>query len=82
MAGWFGREPRLRFTPYETWAEGVDPTHAHTTWEHIAHSPSMSIDKARTALGYAPRSSLRALHESLAWLVEQGRVDTGGRALV
>jgi nucleoside-diphosphate-sugar epimerase len=82
VAGWFGQQARLRFLPYERWAEGVDPTHAQTTWEHIAHSPSMSIEKARTTLGYAPRSSLRALHESLSWLVEQGRVDTGGRALV
>lgn len=82
VAGWFGQEARLRFLPYEQWAEGVDPTHAQTTWEHIARSPNMSIEKARTTLGYAPRSSLRALHESLSWLVEQGRVDTGGRALV
>jgi nucleoside-diphosphate-sugar epimerase len=82
VAGWFGREPRLRFVPFEQWAQDVDPAHADTTWEHITHSPSMSIEKARTTFGYAPRSSLRALHESLAWLVEQGRVDTGGRALV
>jgi nucleoside-diphosphate-sugar epimerase len=82
VAGWFGREPRLRFESYEQWAKDVDPAAAETTWEHIARSPSMSIEKARTTLGYAPRSSLRALHESLAWLVERGRVDTGGRALV
>jgi len=82
VAGWFGREPRLRFASFERWAQDVDPTHANTTWEHIAHSPCMSIEKARTTLGYAPRSSLRALRESVSWLVEQGRVDTGGRALV
>jgi nucleoside-diphosphate-sugar epimerase len=82
VAGWFGQEARLRFAPYETWAEGVDPAHARVTWEHIARSPSMSIEKARATLGYAPRSSLRALRESISWLIEQGRVDTGGRALV
>lgn len=82
VAGWFGQEPRLEFEPYEQWAKRVDPTHARVTWEHIARSPCMSIEKARTALGYAPRSSLRALRESVSWLVGQGRVDTGGRALV
>ena len=81
VAGWFGQPSRLRFAPFEQWAKDVDPALAQTTWEHIAHSPSMSIEKARTTLGYAPRSSLRALHESLSWLVERGRVDTGGRAL-
>jgi nucleoside-diphosphate-sugar epimerase len=82
VAGWFGQEPRLRFEPFDTWAGRVDPEFAKTSWEHLAHSPSMSIEKARSLLGYAPRySSLQAVRESLAWLIERGRVDTGGRAL-
>jgi nucleoside-diphosphate-sugar epimerase len=82
VAGWFGREPRLRFLPYEDWARDVDPAEARTSWEHLAHSPSMSIDKARTLLGYAPRySSLQALRESVAWLITHDKIDTGGRQL-
>jgi nucleoside-diphosphate-sugar epimerase len=82
VAGWFGAPSRLRFEPYEEWARGVDAAVARTTWEHIAHSPSMSIDKARSLLGYAPRySSLQAVRESLAWLIARGQVDTGGRSL-
>ncbi|HEV2778614.1 MAG TPA: NAD(P)-dependent oxidoreductase [Actinophytocola sp.] len=82
VAGWFGREPRLRFLPYDEWARDVDPTDARVSWEHLAHSPSMSIDKARTLLGYAPRySSLQALRESVAWLITHGKIDTGGRSL-
>src|SRR5919197_2441123 len=81
VAGWFGAEPKLRFEPFDEWARGVDPAVAQTTWEHIAHSPSMSIDKARALLGYAPRySSLQAVRESLAWLIARGQLDTGGRS--
>jgi nucleoside-diphosphate-sugar epimerase len=83
VAGWFGAEPKLRFEPFETWARGVDSAVAQTSWEHVAHSPSMSIDKARSLLGFAPRySSLQAVRESLAWLIAQGRLETGGRSLV
>ena len=82
VAGWFGHQARLRFAPFTEWAREVDPAFAETTWEHIARSPSMSIDKARTLLGYAPRySSLQAIRESLGWLIDQGRVNTGGRTL-
>jgi nucleoside-diphosphate-sugar epimerase len=82
VAGWFGHEPKLRFEPFDVWAGRVDPEAARTSWEHIAHSPNMSIDKARSLLGYAPRySSLQAVRESLAWLVARGQVDTGGRTL-
>lgn len=80
VAGWFDVEPRLRFAPFDTWAESVDPADARTTWEHLAHSPSMSIEKARSRLGYTPRySSLDAVRESLTWLIEHGQVDTNGR---
>ena len=81
LAG-LGAEPRLRFEPFAEWARAVDPAVAQTTWEQIAHSPNMSIAKARSVLGYAPRySALQAVRESLAWLVTRGHVDTGGRAL-
>jgi nucleoside-diphosphate-sugar epimerase len=80
VAGWFDAEARLTFAPFDTWAEGVDPEVAHTSWEHLAHSPSMSIEKARGRLGYTPRySSLDAVRESLGWLIEHGQLDTGGR---
>ncbi|HEU5109782.1 MAG TPA: NAD(P)-dependent oxidoreductase [Micromonosporaceae bacterium] len=83
VAGWFGVPSRLRFEPFDAWADGVDPEDARTSREHLEHSPSMSIDKARTLLGYAPRySSLQAVRESLAWLVARGEVDTGGATLV
>jgi nucleoside-diphosphate-sugar epimerase len=75
MAAWFGREPRLRFVPWEEWRLGVSERDAAVTWDHIAHSPNCSIEKARSLLGYSPAySSLVAVQESVTWLVQQGRV--------
>ncbi|HEU5475070.1 MAG TPA: NAD-dependent epimerase/dehydratase family protein [Actinophytocola sp.] len=82
VAGWFGLEPRLRFEPFDSWAATVDPEAAETSREHLEHSPVMSIEKARTLLGYAPRySSLQAVRESLAWQIAAGAVNTNGHSL-
>ncbi|PWH13379.1 MAG: epimerase [Ardenticatenia bacterium] len=71
VAGWFGQEARLRFLPWEEWRKTVAAEDAEQTWDHIAHSPNCSIDKARRLLGYAPRySSLQAVYESVTWLIE------------
>ena len=75
VAGWFGREPNLRLLPWHEWRETVTPEQAAATWDHIAHSPCASIEKARRLLGYAPRySSLEGVREAVAWLIAQGRV--------
>ena len=76
VAGWFGRRARLRFVPWEEWREGGSGEEAEGTWDHIAHSPNCSIAKAGRLLGYEPRySSLQAVRESLAWLIENGEVE-------
>ena len=67
---------------WDLWRDTVTEAAAQLTWDHIAHSPSMSIDKARRLLGYAPTyTSLEAIQDSLAWLVANGRLDTGGVAV-
>jgi nucleoside-diphosphate-sugar epimerase len=77
VASWFGKEARLKFLPFEEWRRGELPADAEQTWDHIAHSPNASIDKARRLLGYAPRrSSLDAVRESVDWLVAQKRIRT------
>jgi nucleoside-diphosphate-sugar epimerase len=78
VAGWFGREPELRFMPYERFRAGTTAELADASWQHIVRSHSMSIDKARRELGYTPRyTSLEAIAEGLAWLAGHGRVDLG-----
>ena len=75
VSRWFGHEPALNFAPYASWRETVAEADAQATWEHIARSPNCSIDKARQALGYAPRySSLEAVRESLDALIADGTV--------
>jgi nucleoside-diphosphate-sugar epimerase len=75
MAAWFGQPARLRFLPWEEWRGTVSREEADATWDHIAHSPNASIEKARRLLEYAPRyRSLEAVREAVAWLIENGRV--------
>jgi len=73
LYAWFGHQPALSFSPWEEWRRTVAEEDARATWDHIAHSPSCSIDKARRLLAYAPRySSLQAVTESLEWLLADG----------
>ena len=65
----FGHEPKLAFLPWDAWAARQDEAEAKTTWEHIARSPSCSIEKARRLLGYAPRyTSLEAVWDAVTAL--------------
>jgi nucleoside-diphosphate-sugar epimerase len=76
VAAWFGQPAHLRFLPWEEWRATVSEQEAAATWDHIAHSPNCSIDKARRMLNYQPRySSLQAVDEALRWLIEQKAVE-------
>jgi nucleoside-diphosphate-sugar epimerase len=82
VAGWFGQAPRLTFLPFADWAKGTTSEDAAATWDHIVHSPSISIAKASAMLGYQPAyTSQGAVHEALSWLIDNGRVDAGGARL-
>jgi nucleoside-diphosphate-sugar epimerase len=73
LATWFGQPARLCFAPWETWKTTVSDEDAAATWDHIAHSPCCSIEKATRLLRYAPRyDGLEAVCESLTWLIERG----------
>lgn len=74
-AAWFGQKAQLRFLPWEAWKATVSEREAAATWDHIAHSPNCSIAKATRILGYQPRyTSLEAVQESVAWLIEHQRI--------
>jgi len=71
VAAWFGAKINLRFLSWDEWRNTVSKEDAAATWDHIAHSPSCSIEKARRLLVYQPRySSLEAVFESLRWLID------------
>jgi nucleoside-diphosphate-sugar epimerase len=72
IATWFGQEPNLQFLPWEQWKKTVGQRDAELTWDHIAHSPNCSIEKASDLLNYRPRyTSLQAVQESLTFFREQ-----------
>lgn len=69
MAAWFGQEAKLRFLPWDQWKMTVSEDTAAATWDHIAHSPNCSIEKARRLLNFSPRyTSLQAVQESVSLL--------------
>ncbi len=75
VAGWFGAEPDLAFLPFDEWRSTTTPEHADTSFEHVARSHVMSIDAARTRLGYAPAfSALDAVREAVTHLADTGRI--------
>ncbi len=75
MYRWFGHAPKLAYQPFDHWKSTVAPDDAQSTWEHIARSPSHSIEKGKRLLGYQPHySSLAAAEESVAALIEKGRI--------
>ncbi|MGW7478726.1 NAD-dependent epimerase/dehydratase family protein [Nonomuraea muscovyensis] len=75
VAGWFGQEPRLTYLPWERWRETVSEEDARVTYDHIAHSPHCSMDKALRLLGHRPRhTALDAVAEAVDWLVEAGTI--------
>lgn len=66
VAGWYGKEAKISFLPWNEWRNKVTEKEARITWDHIARSPNCSIEKARHLLGYEPRyRSLEAVRESL-----------------
>ena len=77
-AGWFGREAVLRFVPMEELQAALPERHARAAYEHAGRSHSMSIEKGRRMLGYAPaHSSLAAVAEAVEWLRQDGRLGDG-----
>lgn len=76
VAGWFGKEARLKFMPFDSWRNTVSAEDGDATWGHLVHSPNCySIVKAQRLLGYQPRyTSLEAIKESVQELMSTGVV--------
>jgi nucleoside-diphosphate-sugar epimerase len=66
IAAWLSQPANLAFVPFEQWKTSVSDLDARVTFDHIAHSPNCSIEKARTLLAYEPRyTSLEAVQEAV-----------------
>jgi nucleoside-diphosphate-sugar epimerase len=70
VASWYGKEANLSFLPWEEWKKTVSQSEADETWDHIAHSPNCSIEKAKRLINYNPRyTSLQAIEESVKQII-------------
>ena len=79
-ASWFGQDAKLRFLPWDEWKAEQRDEFANATWDHIAHSPNCSIEKARRMINYQPRyTSFQAVYESLMWLIDTGDLSIESR---
>ena len=76
MAEWYGQRANLRFVTWEEFRQSMSEQEALCSLEHLVHSTSGSIEKARRLLNYEPRyTSLKAIQESLSW--EENRIEPG-----
>jgi nucleoside-diphosphate-sugar epimerase len=74
IAAWLGQPAALAFLPFDEWKTTVSERDARVTFDHIAHSPNCSIEKARNLLGYNPRyTSLEAVQESVSEMRKRTR---------
>ena len=48
VAGWFNQPANLKFMPWEAWRQTVSEGDATATWDHIAHSPNVSMQRGIT----------------------------------
>jgi len=73
-----GVEADLRFVPWEEFRTVTTDEDYDASWQHASRSHSMSTEKARRLLGYAPRwSTLDAVVEGLDALRADGRLVVG-----
>ncbi len=81
-AGWFGQQAMLQSVSWDEFRAVATPEEANDSWEHLTRSHCLSIAKAQTLLGYAPRYEPdEAVLESIRWLIENRRI-TVARPLV
>ena len=66
IAEMHGQKANIRFVPWEEFRKTLSENDANISWDHLIHSSSGSIDKARRLLMYDPSyTSLQAIEESL-----------------
>jgi nucleoside-diphosphate-sugar epimerase len=53
-ASWFGQIANTRLVSWEEFRAGTSVESADSSWQHLSRSQCVSIDKARTLLGYSP----------------------------
>jgi nucleoside-diphosphate-sugar epimerase len=74
-ASWFGQTADLRPVTWEDFRSQTTEEAYDSSWEHLVRDHYVSIDKARTLLGYAPGyAPEEAVLESVRWLIEHDQL--------
>lgn len=69
-ASWFGQEPRFETVGWEEFRRNTPRDHAEASWAHLSRNHCLTIEKAKSLLGYAPRyEPEQAVQESVQWLI-------------
>jgi nucleoside-diphosphate-sugar epimerase len=75
-ASWFGQTADLRTVSWDEFSRGTTEQAYDSSWAHLLRNHYVSIDKARTLLGYAPQYEPDdAVLESVRWLIDHGHLD-------
>ncbi|WP_439591124.1 NAD-dependent epimerase/dehydratase family protein [Microbacterium sp.] len=82
-ASWFGERVTLEPISWEQFRAENTERHANASWGHLFRNHHLSIAKACTVLGFAPRYEPEAaILESVRWLIDHDRLDVARRLQV
>ncbi len=74
----FGKEPKIKFVPFEDLKTRIESEQADITYDHISKSLTCSMEKAFRHLGFVPKyDSIATISESLDWFVRNGKMKIG-----
>ena len=74
-AGWFGQQASLRWVDWPEFRTSTAAEHAEASWEHLSRSQHVSIEHARTLLGYQPAYEPEAaVQEAVRWLIDHDQL--------
>jgi nucleoside-diphosphate-sugar epimerase len=75
-ASWFGQTADLRTVSWDEFRRSTTEQAYDSSWGHLLRNHYVSIDKARSLIGYAPRYEPdEAVRESVGWLIDRGQLD-------
>ncbi|MGQ4389311.1 NAD-dependent epimerase/dehydratase family protein [Streptomyces sp. SAS_270] len=82
-AGWFGQTASLEPVTWDELRRTMPPEHAEASWDHLHRSHCLTIEKAKSLLGYAPRYEPEtAVLESVRWLIDHDELKVAGPLIV
>ena len=82
-ASWFGQTADLRFVTWDAFRATTSEDGYESSWGHLLRNQYVSIEKARTLLGYEPAYEPdAAVLESVRWLIEHGDLEVANPLVV